>query len=394
MTQKSETTTILTETFRAALALVTKALSSKTTLPVLASIYLKAQDDKLTMSTTDLETAIRITIPASVTGEAWSACAPGNTLTSLASAAPTDQIALTWDEAAATLSMNSGGTKSKLKSLRGDEFPDTRAPNVEEMGTITANELKGALKRVVIAASADESRPALCVVQLALMDDKVRLTAADGFRLATYQFDENTKLSFPRKASLLIPRNAAVKLAGILPEGSTEVKLSVTKEDTALIVTWDETVFRAQLADGSFPDWKAIIPNTWAHEVELKTDELQGAVKRAEIFARESNKVLRFAPNPDGGLRVYAIAEELGQGETIIAGASLPIPIAFNCTFVRQGLEAITATPVHIRANHSNAPAMFTNGNDKFRYLLMPMHTSDDAEKAAAAAQASEAAES
>lgn len=392
MTSKQEPTTILTQTFQAALGIVSKAMPSKSTLPVLASVYLKAADDEITMSATDLETSIRVTIPASVKGDAWAACAPGSTLTSLVSAAPGDQVILTWDGESTTLNLKSGGTKSKLKSLAGDEFPDTRAPKSEAVGTIPASELKSALRRVVIAASADESRPSLCVVQLALINEKVYLAAADGFRLAVQHIEREFK--FPRKASLLIPRGSAVKLAGILPDDNTEVQISVTDEDRALLMTWEKTVFRAQLAEGNFPEWKTIIPNSWAHEVTLKTDELQGAVKRAEIFAREANKVLRFAPNPDGGVRVYAVAEEIGQGETVLTDASLPIPIAFNCTFVRQGLDALMATPVHIRVNHSNAPAMFTNGSDKYRYLLMPMHTAAEASQAAAAAEASEAAES
>lgn len=392
MTSKQEPTTILTQTFQAALGIVSKAMPSKSTLPVLASVYLKAAGEEITMSATDLETSIRVTIPASVKGDAWAACAPGSTLTSLVSAAPGDQVILTWDGESTTLNLKSGGTKSKLKSLAGDEFPDTRAPKSEAVGTIPASELKSALRRVVIAASADESRPSLCVVQLALINEKVYLAAADGFRLAVQHIEREFK--FPRKASLLIPRGSAVKLAGILPDDNTEVQISVTDEDRALLMTWEKTVFRAQLADGNFPDWKTIIPNAWAHEVTLKTDELQGAVKRAEIFAREANKVLRFAPNPDGGVRVYAVAEEIGQGETVLTDASLPVPIAFNCTFVRQGLDALMATPVHIRVNHSNAPAMFTNGSDKYRYLLMPMHTAAEASQAAAAAEASEAAES
>ncbi|MDX9993102.1 MAG: DNA polymerase III subunit beta, partial [Anaerolineales bacterium] len=205
MTKKTSDTTVLTETVKAALGLVSKALT-KSALPILTTIQLRAEGDTLTLTATDLETAISVAVPAKVT-KAWAACAPGTTLTDLASAAPGAQIDLIWEEDSATLRFGSQGTKAKLKSLAADEFPKTAAPDSKLMGTVPASELRSALKRVAIAASSDESRPALCAVQLALVNEKVCLTAADGFRLASYHLDH--ELVFHAKTSLLIPRSAA-----------------------------------------------------------------------------------------------------------------------------------------------------------------------------------------
>ena len=380
-------TSVETGKFQAALAIVSKALG-KSTLPVLTTIHIEAQEDAIALTATDLETSNRISTPADI-AKSWSACAPGSTLTSLAAAAPGQEVDLTWEEESATLHVRSLGTKAKLKSLAADEFPHAKASKTQKMGILPAAELRNALKRVLIAASADESRPALCTVQLALINERFYLAAADGFRLAAYHLDY--EIIFPSKTSLLLPRNAASKLAAILPDDDTPVQVSVLDDDRALSFAWDTVNFRAQLADFKFPDWQAIFPVEFKHELYLNSKSFQDAVRRAEIFARESNKVLKLAPD-ENGMRVYGEASETGRGETILDEAIMPILIGFNVTFIRQGLEAIGVGQVRMRLSAANTPALFTNGSDKFRYLVMPVMTGEEAIRAADAAQSAEAA--
>lgn len=389
MTKKAESsdTMIQTETIKAALGIVSKALG-KSALPVLTTIQMRAEGETLTLTATDLETAISVAVPAIVM-KAWAACAPGTTLIDLASAAPGTQIDLTWEADSATLRFASQGTKAKLKSLAADEFPNTAAPASKRMGTLPASELRSALKRVAIAASADESRPALCAVQLALVNEKVCLTAADGFRLASYHLDH--ELVFHAKTSLLIPRSAALKLAAILPGDDSRVTVSVD-EDRAILMTWGNVSFRTQLLDFNFPDWQVIFPTDFKHSLTLNGKDFQGAVRRAEIFAREGQSVLKFN-HAENGVKVYGESAETGQGETILASdAEMPFLVGSNVIFVKQGLEAIGTDQVHMRLNEPNTPILFTNGTDKYRYVVMPVVISDPVEVARAAevAKASE----
>jgi DNA polymerase III subunit beta len=388
MTKSTTDVKVLTETLKTALGLVSKAMG-KSSLPILSTIHISGSEEsqEISLSATDLETAVSMRVPASVAKD-WATCAPGETLTSLAGAAGGEFTEFTFEPESITLRLKSQSMKSKLKCLEGSEFPIIAAVDTQAMTSIPANTLRSALKRVVIAASADESRPVLCSVQLALIDGKVCLTAADGFRLATCRLDE--EVVFPAKTSLIIPRASVLKLAAILPDDETPVQMAVTKDDRALIVSWGKATFRAQLLDGTYPDWPTIFPKEWAHELTLGANAFQSAVKRAEIFARDTpSRILRITPDGSGGTLIYSEAET-GRGDTLLAEAAMPIPMAFNSIFVRQGLEAIQGTPVHIRLNASNAPMLLSNGTDKFRYLLMPLHTADEVNQAAAVARASE----
>ena len=379
------TTTLPQETLKAALAIVTKAAANKT-LPILGSVKLEASELSLALTTSDLETVIHVTVPAN-SEKPFSTCAPAAVLASLVQASDTPQIQFKPLDGE-KLALVAGGAKSTLHCLAADEFP--LLPNTDmEMGTIPANALRAGLKRVLTAASNDQSRPALCAVQLAKLKDQVYLAAADGFRLAAYHLDY--ELKFPSKTSLLLPRGSAVKLAAILPESDEPVTILGTKNNSALCFAWSGLKFWAQLLDMNFPDWQAIIPASFKHDLYLPARQTVDAIQRAEVFARNGSHTVSFVP-AETGMSVMGQSDETGKSETTLEVA-MPFRISFNALFARQGMEAIGADQIHLRLSASNSPALFTNGTDRFVYLLMPMVTVEDQASAASAAKAAEAAE-
>jgi DNA polymerase-3 subunit beta len=379
------TTTLLQETLKSALAIVTKAAANKT-LPILGSVKLEASELSLALTATDLETVIHVTVPAN-SEKPFSTCAPAAVLASLVQASDTPQIQFKPLEGE-KLALVAGGAKSTLHCLAAEEFP--LLPNTDvEMGTLPANALRAGLKRVLIAASNDQSRPALCAVQLAKLKDQVYLAAADGFRLAAYRLDHEIK--FPSKTSLLLPRGSAVKLAAILPESDEPVAILGTKNNSALCFAWSGLKFWAQLLDMNFPDWQAIIPASFKHDLYLPARQTVDAIQRAEVFARNGSHTVSFVP-AETGMSVMGQSDETGKSETTLE-VTMPFRISFNALFARQGMEAIGADQIHLRLITSNSPALFTNGTDRFMYLLMPMVTVEDQASAASAAKAAEAAE-
>lgn len=389
------TTTLSQETLKSALAIVTKAAANKT-LPILSSVKLEASELSLALTATDLETVIHVTVPAN-SEKPFSTCAPASVLSSLVQASDSPQIQFkplapenNPAQGGEKLALVAGGAKSTLHCLAADEFP--LLPNADvEMGTIPANVLRAGLKRVLIAASNDQSRPALCAVQLARLKDQVYLAAADGFRLAAYRLDHDIK--FPSKTSLLIPRGAAVKLAAILPESDEQVTILGTKNNSSLCFAWSGLKFWAQLLDMNFPDWQSIIPASFKHDLYLLARQTVDAIQRAEVFARNGSHTVSFVP-AESGMSVMGQSDETGKSETTLEVA-MPFRISFNALFARQGLEAIGADQIHLRLTAPNSPALFTNGTDRFVYLLMPMVmatvTVEDQVSAAKAAEAAEA---
>jgi DNA polymerase III subunit beta len=394
MSKSTPNLKILAELLQTALPPVIKVVSKNATLPVLQTVYLACDPNgDVTLAGTDLETGVTVRVTGEVNAP-FAACVPGATFASLvATTGATSEF--TYDEASATLHMKSDGTKSKIKCIAGDEFPPLAIESATEIGKVPTGVLKNVLKSVVIASSVDESRPMLMGVQLANINGVTTLTAADGFRLATYRL-ENYKFNFPTKKNdkdeekeveAIIPRAAVLNLIAALPDGTGDVTISMT--ENTIVFEWDKTTVRTQLVSGQFPDWPGIFPAAWKHELTVNKKEFQSAVKRAEIFARETvAHVLRFEPGENGsGITIAGEDAETGRGETFLEDADFPLEVfGLNVSFTRQGLEAIEGEKVSMRLNARNAPTLLTNGSDAYRYLIMPMHLEDKKDQEAAAA--------
>ncbi len=377
---------ILHNPLRDALAPVSKATGSGSTLSILACVDLQAAQGGLTGD--NLEMVIRTRINAR-SDAPFSAAVPATVLTNIILASDADTVTLDFDEPALTVEIASGGAKSKIKALPHDEFP--LVPDAEiPLGTLPARALKNALKRVVIAASLDVARPALNGVQLAKLGDDIYLAAADGFRLAAYRLE--TPLAFPEKhSSLVIPRLPVMKLTQILPDGDEPVGLFVSANASAMRFAWQSVDVWAQLDDVSFPDWQQIVPPGFKHTLSLPGRDAVAALSRADVFAREANHVVRFKPGNEGGLLIEGASDETGRSETVL-DVAMPLQIAFNSVFAKQGIEAIGTDAVHLHLNAANAPAMFTNGTNQYVYVLMPMVDPESVAAQAAAAEQSAAA--
>ena len=359
---------VLRDTLRDALALVSRAASTGSTLPVLTCVDLQVDKDSLTLTANNLEMVIRTRV--NVLGKAaFSAAVPAGVLTSIVSASDAETIELTFDESTLTMKVASGGAKSKIKAFPHEEFPPVSSATVL-LGRLPGQALKTALKRVVVAASCDIVRPALNGVQLAQIGADVYLAAADGFRLAAYRLE--TSLDFPTgHTSLVLPRQSVTKLIQILPDG-VDIGIFISSNSSAIQFAWGTTSVWIQLVDSTFPDWKQIVPPGFKHLLSLPGREVITALNRADVFAREANHVIRFKPGGDGGLVIEGTSDETGKSETTL-DVAMPFQIAFNGLFAKQGLEAISADAIHLHLNASNSPAMFTNGSDRFIYILMPM---------------------
>jgi DNA polymerase III subunit beta len=390
----------LKKNFRPALTAVSKVVSPRSTLPVLTTIHfrLDAKAGVLVMSATDMESTIVLGHSDLIIDDHqadFSACVPAAPLVGLVGNAD-DDIDLEYDPKTRSMHLKSGGSKASIKCLDGDDFPVMAADKSADLGQIAAEDLAKGLKAVSFAMSTDESRPGLTSTELSKRDGEVYLVAADGFRLAAYK-PEATGLTLPADTSLLLPRNAVVRLAQALPDDQSPVTVEVYGDNRLLQFSWGDAIFRVHLAADRFPDWMAILPRDFKHEVEVPRGELESAVKRAEIFSRDHGaKIVRLTRGPEGKLILTGESEQTGSSETAFDAVEMTMEgIAFNVVFLRQAVAAFSADTLHLRLNGHHHPAMLSNGSDKFRCIIMPLHVgNDDAVKAAnAAAERAAAAE-
>jgi len=372
--------TVLQENLSRGVNIVSRAVSPRSTLPVLGNILMATDDGRLRLSATNLEMGITCWISARIDGEG-STTVPARTLSDLVNTLPVDNVQLNLDARTQNLNVRCGTTNADIKCIDAQDFPPM--PSIDLDGAVQLNvaDFKEMIQQVTFAASTDEARPVLMGVLLTVDKDNVTMAAADGFRLSVRKATLATHTQRP--FNLIIPARALNELARVATEGEEPVYMAVPKGRNQVIFRYKDVEVTSQLIDGSFPDYQQIIPRSFKSRTLVSTAALVKACKQAEIFAREGMNVARLDIRQAKGemqpseVEISAVSEETGKNETIVEATvdGTGLLIAFNVKFLREALEVIRTPNVVLETSAPNAPGVVKPvGDDSFLHVIMPMH--------------------
>ncbi len=369
--------TVLQEHLARGLGIVSRAVSPRSTLPVLANVLLATDEGRLRLSATNLELGITCWIPARIEGEG-STTVPARTFADLVNTLPGDHALLTLHVASQTLNVRSGASNTDLKCIDAQEFPPLPVPDLEGAISFKIADFKEMVHQVAFAASNDEARPVLMGVSIKVEKDKVTMAAADGFRLSVRRGVLPAPAAQP--IHIIVPARALNELARIAGDGDEILQMVVPKGRGQVIFHLKDIELVSQLIDGVFPDYENIIPRSYTSRTLVSTASLLKACKQAEIFAREGSNVARLdikSTNGSGEVEISAVSEETGRNETIVEATvdGSGLLIAFNVRFLREVLEVIKTPNVALETTAPNAPGVIRPvGDDSFLHVIMPMH--------------------
>jgi len=360
------------------LSTVSRAVSPRSTLPVLANILVATDDGRLRLSATNLELGISCWIGAQI-AEEGSITVPARTFSDLINALPNDTVTLTLNSRTQTLNVRCGSNSTDIKGIDAQEFPPMPVPDLKEGVDLNVADFKEMIQQVVFAASTDEARPVLQGVLLSVNGNEMALAATDGFRISV----RKAALSYlsGRSMSAIIPGRALSELARIATVGEETITMIVPPGRGQVLFHTREAELVSQLIEGNFPDYKVIIPRAFKTRTVLSTSAFLKACKQAEIIARESNHVIRLNIQPHGDqpgtVEISAQSEETGTSEVKI-DATIEGPalvIAFNVKYLREVLEVIKTPNMSLETNANNTPGLIRPvTDDNFTHVIMPMH--------------------
>ena len=372
--------TVLQENLARGLGIVAKAVSPRSTLPVLANVLIASDEGRLRLSATNLEMGITCWIPARI-DEEGSTTVPARTFSDLVSMLPSDQMLLKLDPQTQTLNVRGGTSTNDIKCIDAQEFPPMPVPDFDGAVQINVGDFREMIHQVVFAASSDEARPVLMGVLLQVDKDKLTMAAADGFRLSVRKAVLST--SSPAPVSAIVPAQALKELARVATDSEEPIYMVLPKARGQVVFRVKDVEVVSQLIDGTFPDYQQIIPRSYKSRTLVSTSSLLKACKQAEIFAREGSNVARFNIKSAQGemqpseVEISATSEETGKNETIVEATvdGGGLLIAFNVKFLREALEVIRTPNVALETSAPNAPGVVKPvGDDQFLHVIMPMH--------------------
>jgi DNA polymerase III subunit beta len=371
--------TVLQESLAHGLSIVSRAVSPRSTLPVLSNVLVASDEGRLRLSATNLELGITCWIGARIEEEG-STTVPARTFIDLVGTLPQEQVSLNLATATQSLNVRCGASNTDIKCIDAQEFPPLPVPEMEGAIVLNVADFKDMISQVIFAASVDEARPVLMGVLVTVEKDTITMAAADGFRLSVRK--GTLSQPAPQAVTAIIPARALGELARVAADGNETISMVMPKGRGQVIFRLKEVEVVSQLIDGTFPDYQQIIPRSYKSRTILSTPALLKACKQAEIFAREGSNVARLDIKSAGDLEPGAVeisaqSEETGSNETIVAATieGIGLLIAFNVKYMREVLEVIKSPNVALETSAANAPGVIRPvGDDAFLHVIMPMH--------------------
>jgi DNA polymerase-3 subunit beta len=360
------------------LGLVSRAVSPRSTLPVLANILVTTDEGRLRLSATNLELGISGWIGAQI-AEDGAITVPARTFSDLISALPNDNVDLTVNHKTQTLNVHCGASNTDIKGIDAQEFPPMPVPDLSEGVSLKVADFKEMIQQVAFAASNDDARPVLQGVMLTMENESITLAATDGFRISV------RKASLPQpmlqKTSAIIPARALNELARIAQDGNQLMTMIIQPSRGQVLFHLKDVELISQLIEGNFPPYDVIVPKNFKTRSTVTTSAFLKACRQAEIIARDGNNVIRLNILPGsttpGQIEISAQSEETGSSE-IVVDANVEgqgLVIAFNVLFLREVLDVIKTPSVALETNANNTPGLLKPvGDDSFQHVIMPMH--------------------
>ena len=352
----------------AALGTVTRAIAVRSTIPIMEGVSLTSCPEGLRMICTDLALGIETFIDASFSQEG-SVVLPGKLLNEIVRKLPEGDMDVTVNDQNVA-SIRCAGSRTTLTGFPAEEYPTL--PDVAETETISLPQsgLKEMLQRTSFAIATDEIRPILTGCLLETEGSTLSVVALDGFRLALRKECFSSELPV---FSMVVPGKALGEVARILADTDELVHLSRGK--THLLADMGRTRVITRLLEGEFIRYRQILPTEWQTRITVSKRELENAIDRASLMAREGKNNLVRMHIEDGEMLITSNAELGAVREEIkIQFEGKELEIAFNVRYISDTLRAIEDEEIVIRFNSNVSPCVVcpTEGS-RFLYLALPV---------------------
>ncbi|NET70044.1 MAG: DNA polymerase III subunit beta [Sphaerospermopsis sp. SIO1G2] len=365
------------------LSLVSRAVPSRPSHPILANVLLKADADTNQVSLTafDLSLGIRTSFSAEVI-EGGEIALPAKLLVDITSRLPEGEINLDDDSAESseesiivTLKPKSG--KYQVRALSAEEFPELPVIETSETIQLSAAILIEGLKGSLFATSTDETKQVLTGLHLTVKQDTLEFAATDGHRLAVLETTNERPLEGDEQLEITVPARALRELQRMLAHSSAEEAISLYLDEGQIVFAWQNQRLTSRTLEGQYPAYQQLIPRQFERQVVLERKQFISTLERIAVLADQKNNIVKISiNNTNQEITLSCEAQDVGSGtESMPAQISgEDIDIAFNVKYLMEGLKELPSTEIQMHLNQNLTPVIFTPlGGLKMTYLAMPV---------------------
>jgi DNA polymerase III subunit beta len=373
------------------LALVSRAVSTRPTHPVLANIKLEASTNPDTIQLTgfDLSLGIQTNFSAQVAA-AGILTLPAKLLNDIVAKLPSGEITLD-DEAGENLvTITSVSGRYQVRGMSAEEFPELPSIEQGETNQLSATAFIDGLKGSLVACSQDESKQVLTGVYLKVEPERLEFAATDGHRLGIVEVYPNDadsaadgesqaeSVASPSMGSfeVTVPAKALRELEKMLGSGQDEDRLGLQLEQGQVVFGWGDRKLTTRTLEGKYPDYRLLIPKQFQRQITLDRKQLLSALERIAVLADQTNLVKFSIDSASQSIALSVESQDRGSGRESLAGqvSGADLDIAFNIKYLMDGLKTLLTQEITISLNGPLEPVILTPlGGVKMTYLVMPV---------------------
>ncbi len=347
---------------------VQNVVSTRSTLPILSNVLLRAEDDALTLIATDLDITVSVTVEAKVE-QPGATTLPAKRLFEITRELGSGEISIEVDDKQ-QCSLRAGSSFFKMSGLAAEEFPPIPTFNENRQVRLKQEVLKDLIKKTSYATSADQSRFVLHGILMSLKEHSVAMVATDGRRLALAE--EQVDVAPTSQGDCIIPNKMIDELNRLLGTGDVDILLSPNQ----VAFKMPKVFVTSKLIEGIYPNYKQVIPQETKERITLLREEFLTALRRASIMTSEKSHSVKMHLGRNV-LSITANTPDVGESRESLAinYQGKEFAIAFNPDFMMQPLKALTSDEVYLELIDELSPGLLkTQG--AFLYVLMPMRMS------------------
>ena len=364
--------TVLKNNLKNSLDAVSRIVGENASLPILKNVLINAENGKVNIISTDLETAVIKTVAGKIM-ENGQITVPFTVFNNVINNIQSERIDI--ENKGLNVLVKTDSYEANIQGMNYEEFPIIPKIGIkEEYIEIKGDILKESILSVMSAAQISELRPEISGVMLDIDGDTIKFVATDSFRLAEKTiYSSDFTNNFERGFKMIIPLKPAQEIVRIITDKDT---FKVYSDESQIMVKNDDITLITRLIDGKFPEYAPIIPKNVSTNLEISRNELMGALKLVSSFSPKNNEVI-FRIVPDQKLlEVYSADNLLGENKYLIPAkiTGEPLNVSFNWRFILDGLKNMDAESVSIGLQGDVKPSVIKWPQDNsYIYIVMPI---------------------
>ncbi|MEO1144899.1 MAG: DNA polymerase III subunit beta [Cyanobacteria bacterium J06638_22] len=361
------------------LSLVSRAVPSRPSHPILANVLLVADEENQRVRLTGFDLSLGLQTSFSAQVEMGGTLTlPARLLSDIVTRLPDGNLTLEDDDDAIQATLTCASGKYQMRGLDAKDYPALPSIDANEDSSLPVEALVEGLHGSLFAASRDEAKQVLTGVHLTVNPEGIEFAATDGHRLAVVQTTpESGSVKTDADFDVTVPGKALQELERMLQANPGGEAIAVRFDQGQLTFEWEHQRLTSPLLDGQYPNYRQLIPSQFSRQMTCDRKQFTSSLERIAVLADQKNNIVKFnISNTTQEVVLSVDAPDVGSGREAfpaqVSGDDLEI--AFNVKYLLEGLKTFTTTEVQMQFNAATSPSILTPlGGMKMTYLVMPV---------------------